>query len=227
MEGLGLHGCWLFEGRVGENIGPVLERARSTESDYGRSRVLKAAAAEHFAEVDAELTSWLAKARLVVMLAYGSKWSQSWIAAGFTHRGTNVPKRVKPRIELSRRLAQFFKDYPQYEVPFAGVTAADAAAMQEKIAAADQQVRLATGEAAEKKHERDVAEKLLRRELYFLRVCLKGRLKKNDRRWLDFGFKIPKPDAKPLGRYFAPTSQPVKVNFSVDTSAPVVEEAVA
>lgn len=72
-----------------------------------------------------------------------------------------------------------------------------------------------------------MAEKLLRPGLRLLRVCLKYRLKKNDRRWIDFGFKIPKPDAKPLVAYFAPTSQPVKVDFSVDKSTPALKDAVA
>jgi hypothetical protein len=206
----------------------VLERARTAEDEFARSRLVKAAAAERFAEVDDELTAWLAKARLVVMLAHGSKWSQSWVAAGFTHRGTNVPKRIKPRMELSRRLVKFFEDYPQYEVPFAGVTAAEAGALQEKITAADQKVRLATSEAAEKKQARHLAEKLLRRELRLLRVCLYGSLKKNDRRWKEFGFKIPKPDKKPLVRYFAnPAAEPVRIDFAPAVKAPRKDAAVA
>ncbi|MDQ6623825.1 MAG: hypothetical protein M3Y86_10150, partial [Verrucomicrobiota bacterium] len=100
-EGVAVHGPWLLGNKITpDRIGALIDTARTAETEFGRARVAKAAAAARAAAVDAELTSWLGKARLVVMLAYGSKWSHSWIAAGFTHRGTNVPKRIKPRLEL-------------------------------------------------------------------------------------------------------------------------------
>ncbi len=145
------------------------------EATFARARALKEEAGKDFAAADANLTSWLAKARLVVMLAYGNKWSESWIATGFTHRGTNVPKRIKLRMELSRRLADFLAEHRQYEVPFADVTAAKARALQQEIATAERNVRIARADTDGRKRARDAAEKSLRAKMRSVIILLSFR----------------------------------------------------
>lgn len=150
------------------------------------------------------------------MLANGSKWSESWIAAGFTHCGTNVPKRIGSRIELSRVLAEFFAEHPEYEIPFASVTAAEAGRLQKAIVAAEEAVRVTKADVAKKKRVRDAAEKKLRHEMHFGVVYLGCKLTKHDPRWLAFGLKRPRPDAPlpPRRSCDAPAAAPIKIDFS-------------
>src|SRR4051794_13622493 len=79
--GLKLHGPWLLKGGVTlEGFSEIEGEARDAEMMFARSRAARAVAGERFGAADAALTSWLAKARLVVMLAYGGQWSESWLA---------------------------------------------------------------------------------------------------------------------------------------------------
>jgi hypothetical protein len=215
-RGLGLHGMWLLKGfTTEEEFAAELTAARETERDFSLARAKKSAAAKRFAAADEELTAWLAKARLVVMLALGSQWSESWIAAGFSHRGTNVPKRVAPRMELGRRLADFFKAHPQYEVAFAGVTAKRGRALAQAIVAAEDQLQLAKAAAAAKKRARDAAEKKLRHAMSSIVMLLPCVIGKSDSRWLEFGLKRPQPSAPDARATLdhAPAVEPVKVDF--------------
>ncbi|MEO6970011.1 MAG: hypothetical protein ABI217_03850 [Chthoniobacterales bacterium] len=220
MEGgLAVHGPWLLKGTVmPEEFGEIISATRKAESNYATARAGKAAAGKRFAEADAALTSWLAKARLVVMLAYGSKWSESWIAAGFTHRGTNVPKRIAARMELSRRLAEFFAEHREYEVAFAGVTVAEARPLQKEIAGAERAMRLAGQDAQAKKRTRDAAERKLRCEMHFVVSLLPCAIEKSDPRWRAFGLKQPRSDdpaEKDIRNLPAPAAAAVKIDFLV------------
>jgi hypothetical protein len=164
------------------------------------------------------------------MLAYGSKWSEAWLATGFTHRGTNVPKRVAPRIELSRRLAKFFATHCEYEVPFAGVTAQTAHAQCAEITAAERELRNAHAAVKSNKRVRDAAEKTLRREMSFVGVVLSHQLGKSDPRWLEFGLKQPRSDAPPSSaRYGRGVSigEPQVVDFGARSDAPGSDKAAA
>ncbi|MGI8435598.1 MAG: hypothetical protein ACR2NX_01650 [Chthoniobacterales bacterium] len=223
-KGVAVHGPWLLQGTVtAEQLAQWLADAEKKEAVFARARSAKAMAGKRFTAADEALTSWLAKARLVVMLAYGSQWSESWIATGFTHRGTNVPKRIGRRMELGRRLARFFAEHPEFEVPFARVTVAEAKAVQKKIDAAEQGVRSATGVVKEAKRGRDAAEKLLRRKLAFVRLMIDIAIGKSDPRWQAFGFNIPRPGGSTRGRMVRNTDHaPLKVDFAA--SQPVVAQ---
>ena len=215
-RGLSVHGMWLLKGfTTAEKFNAVLAAARETERDFSVARAEKSAAAKRFGAAGEELTSWLAKARLVVMIALGSQWSESWIAAGFSHRGTNVPKRVALRMELGRRLADFFKAHPQFEVGFAGVTAERGRSLRKGTVAARAAMQEATAAASAKKKLRDAAEKKLRRamsSIVGLLPCVIGRA---DPRWLEFGLKRPRPSAPDarVALYQAPAAEPVEVDF--------------
>ena len=195
-RGLSVHGMWLLKGfTTADEFNGELTAARETEREFSLARAAKAAAGKRFALADEELTTWLAKARLVVMLALGSQWSESWIAAGFGHRGTNVPKRVALRMELGRRLADFFKAHPEYEVAFAGVTAERGRALAKAIGEAENGMLTAKADATTKKRARDAAEKKLRRAMSNIVGILPCVIAKNDPRWLEFGLNRPRPDA--------------------------------
>jgi hypothetical protein len=193
--GLETHGPWL-KLVFATDFGGYLHEARETENAYAVARARQAAAGQRFATADERLTAWLAKARLVVMLALGGSWSERWLGAGFTHRQTNVPKRLAARIELGRRLVTFLADHPEYAVPFAGVTAEEAFAVYEEIKNAEREVRAARIEAAQCKLLRDAAEKRLRRKMRCVVLLLTAQLGKGDARWLAFGLNRPKRGAR-------------------------------
>jgi hypothetical protein len=230
-SGLRLHGPWLMKGATSlEVVAPLLEAARAAEAKFSIARARKSAVAKRFTMADAALTSWLAKARLVAMLAYGSKWSEGWLATGFTHRGTNVPKRIAPRMELSRRLAEFFAIHRDYEVPFASVTAKAAHSHCAEITAAEHDLRRANTAVKSSKRVRDSAEKSLRREMSFVVVVLSRQLGKSDPRWLEFGLKQPRPDAPPKSARYGggtPTIGPLVVDFGAGSGAPGSDKAAA
>ncbi|HEY1769944.1 MAG TPA: hypothetical protein VGG02_06785 [Chthoniobacterales bacterium] len=228
-KGLRRHGPWLLKNFMTEKeLRNSLTAAQKTEADFARALVARAAAAERFAETQEKLTAWLARARLVVMLALGSKWSQSWIAAGFTHRGTNVPKRLAGRIELNRRLAGFFAVNGQFEVPFAGVTAAEAKALRRAMRQAEEKLKAATTRAAEKKRARDKAEKKLRWDVGSVRDILRCVIKPHDPCWGAFGFQVPRPgDARAEERFAPNVPEPVLLEPVFTVVAPPASDDVA
>jgi hypothetical protein len=159
-----------------------------------------------------------------------TSWPEAWLATGFTHRGTKVPKRVAPRIELGRRLANFFATHHEYEVPFAGATAEAALAHSAEITAAERELRSAQAAVKSNKRERDAAEKSLRHEMYFVVVILSRQLGKSDPRWSEFGLKQPRPDAPPASvRYGKGVSvtAPTVVDFSPESAAPGSDKSAA
>ena len=168
---------------------------------------------------------WLAKARLILMVALGSEWSARWLAAGFTHRGTNVPKRLGARIELARSVAEFFQAHPGFAVPFAGVTASAGHALHGESTAAAREMRETAREAGECKRHRDAAEKHLRRKMRCTVLMLSAMLDENDPRWLAFGLNIPKPHA-PAPRKPCTSAAPAPV-VSIALAEPPPLKAVA
>jgi hypothetical protein len=90
-------------------------------------------------------------------------------------------------------LATFLAAHPEFEVAFAGVTAAEATALQNQMEEARQSIRRTTTDAAGKKRTRDLAESALRREMRNVILFLSCVIKKNDPRWEAFGLNIPAP----------------------------------
>ncbi len=215
-RGLELHGPWLLRDITSEEkFAGLLKAARETERLFGLARAERATAVKQFGALDEDLTAWLGKARLVVMLALGSQWSECWVAAGFTHRGTNVPKRVAPRIELGRRLVEFFAEHAEYEVKFAGVTAERGRTLGKAIVAAQEKMATAKAAADAKKRARDAAEKKLRWDMHKIVICLPCSIGKSDPRWLEFGLKLPRPSAPDprAALSVASAPEPVAVDF--------------
>ena len=194
VAGLEIHGPWLNVDRAAE-LADALREVRGTENAFAAARARKAEAGWRFAAGDVALTGWLAKARLVAMLVLGSTWSERWLEAGFMHRQTNVPKRLAARMELGRRLAAFLAVHPEYAMPIAGVSGAEARAICTEITDAECEVRVAKVEVAKCKRSRDAAEKRLRWTMRSVRLFISAALEKGDPRWMAFGLNQPKPGA--------------------------------
>ncbi len=128
----------------------------------------------------------------MVILTLGAKWSQHWLVAGFTHRRTNVPKRIGWRIELARQLVEFFATHPDCEFVSAGVTAEAGGAIYSRIVNAQEKMRTAKVVSLTKGRERDKAERALRWEMRSIVLRLSGVLTPEDPRWLAFGLHQPR-----------------------------------
>lgn len=196
-HGLETHAPWLNMGSANaENFRPRLETFLAAETEFALARSAKAAAGARAAASDAALLEWLGKARLVVMLALGSRWSPAWIGAGFTKRGTNVPKRVAGRLGLARSLVAFFRRHAQFAVVFAGVDAPHGAALIAEAESVRRAFRETTADAGRKKALRDAAETALRREMRLVKACASFSFGKSDARWAAFGMRPPEPCAR-------------------------------
>jgi len=216
--GLERHGRWIRIDHA-DAFAEILTTARETENAYAIARARKALAGQRFATADEALTAWLAKARLVVMLALGAAWSERWIEAGFTHRGTNVPKHFAGRTELARRLTAFFAAHAEFAAPFADVTPKKGREIYEQCRDAEAQARSAKAEADEAKKRRDAAEKILRRQMWGTGRMLHSALGKSDPRWQEFGLNQPKPDA-PARQRLAPHANGMAATVIVPVARP-------
>jgi hypothetical protein len=191
--GLERHGSWLRMTQTKPaEFREALDHLRGSENAFASLRSAKAAAGKWMNAADKALTEWLAKARLAVMLARGVQWSETWLEAGFTHRRTNLPKAIVPRIELARRVVDFFARNPEFGVPHANVTASHGRKACHDAIGARQVRRQLTSECATAKSVRDAAERNLRRKMRGVVLLLSAGLQPTDPRWLDFGLNQPR-----------------------------------
>jgi hypothetical protein len=191
-QGLETHGPWLSLTQIpAEEFRRVLNQLRDADATWVVARSAKASAQKRVSTADEALTAWLAKARLVVMLARGAKWSERWIETGFTHQGTNVPKRIELRITLAHRLVVFLALHPDFGVPFAEVTAARGRPIYERMIHTRDALELANNECMISKRQRDAAERVLRRMMRDVIVALDSTIAPGDPRWLAFGLYWP------------------------------------
>jgi hypothetical protein len=187
-SGLETHGPWLGMTQVpaGE-FRRILDETGKAETAWSVSWTAKGYSRTRMAAADETLAGWLAKARLVVMLARGAKWSERWIETGFTHRRMNVPRRIDLRIRLAQRLVVFLALQPDFGVPFAEVTAARGRSIYERTIQARAALEVATTDCMMKKRQRDAAERVLRRTMRQVIRILGSMIAPTDPRWLDFG----------------------------------------
>ncbi len=192
-QGLEIHGPWLqmMQTKPSE-FREALESLRESETAFASLRSAKTAARKSMNAADGAVTEWLAKARLALLLACGVQWSEAWIDAGFTHRATNVPKATVPRIELARRVIDFFARNPEFGVAHANITATYGRRLYDGAIGAGQVRRQVTTECLNAKNVRDAAERQLRRKMRQVVLILSDSIKSNDPRWHDFGLDQPR-----------------------------------
>jgi hypothetical protein len=187
-EGLETYGPWLGMTQIPANeFRRILDDLVKAETAWSASRSAKASAQSRMVSAHEALASWLAKARLVVMLARGTRWSDRWIETGFIHRGTNVPKQIESRIALARQLVIFLALHPKFGVPFAEITAARGRSIYERTIQARDALDVATTNCRSSKRQRDGAERVLRRAMREVVLILAATIAPSDPRWLKFG----------------------------------------
>jgi len=193
---LDTHGRWLeMIGIRADELRRIVDQVKKAEAAWSAAKSAKASAQTRTTAADEALTAWLAKARLVVMLARGEKWSERWIETGFTHGATNVPKGIEPRIALARRVVFFLSLHPKFGVPFAEVTAGRGRSLYERMIRAREALAVATTHCITNKRQRDAAERILRRTMHQVVLMLQATIAPDDPRWIAFGLKELVPDS--------------------------------
>lgn len=205
-SGLEMYGLWLgMTQTASSEFRRILDETEKAKAAWSDAENTRAHSQARVAAADEALTAWLVKARLVVMLARGEKWSECWIETGFAHRTGNVPKRVNTRIKLARRVVIFLALHPEYGVPFAGVTAARGRSIYERVVQARAALEIEASNCKEKRRLFSAAKCILRRTIYQVIRTLDSAIAPNDPRWLAFGLNQPtasssrKRDAQPRG----------------------------
>jgi hypothetical protein len=190
-QGLARHGPWIGLAQIpADDFRVAAQQLRDAENALAGARSAKTMAGKRVIMADKALVAWLTKARLVVMLARGVRWSESWILTGFTHHRTNVPKRVESRIALARALVSFFARHPEFGVAFADVTAARGREIYERVTQSREILRVMTSDCATSKQERDAAGRVLRDVVREVASVLSATIDASDPRWLDFGLNL-------------------------------------
>lgn len=194
-----------------------MERLQQAVIAFGSAQNTRMLAIKRLALADKVLRTWLAKARLVVMLARGSRWSESWIHTGFSNRRTRVPRRLNDRLVLARALVAFFARHPEYGVAFAEITATRGRAIYERVVQSGQMLELAKSDCIVARQQREATESDLRSAVREVISELKTQLDAADPCWTDFGL-TPKHQRKGgLGR--SPLRRAEPISF-VPQSAP-------
>jgi hypothetical protein len=207
-QGLETYGPWLGITQIpaGE-FGRIFDELGKAETAWSAAMSAKRYSQTRMAAADEALDAWLEKARLVMLLARGAKWSQRWIETGFTHRGRNVPKDIERKIALARRVVIFLALHPTFGVPFADVTAACGRSIYEQMIQARAARDVAVTDCMSKKRQRDAAESVLRRTMRQVILILGASIMPADPRWLAFGLNQPVPGSRRTrhvhGRNFA------------------------
>jgi hypothetical protein len=193
-HGLETYGPWLGMTQIpADEFRRIFDQAARAETAWSGAMSAKQYSQNRVATADEALAAWLEKARLVMMLARGAKWSERRIETGFTHRGMNVPKGIEPRIALARRIVIFLALHPAFGVPFAGVTAACGRSIYERMIQARGARDVAMADCVIKKRERDAAERILRRTMRQVILILGASIAPADSRWFEFGLNQPAP----------------------------------
>lgn len=192
-DALEKHGPWLRTMEMAPaEFRQALDHLRKGETAFATLRSEKAAAGRWVNAADQAMIDWLSKARLAVMLARGTKWSETWLDAGFVHHSTDVPKAMAPRVELARRVVDFFARNPQFGVAHANVTATYGRKAYDDAVGAQRVRRQLISECINAKKLRDEAERDLRRKMGHIVRMLGESIKPNDARWFAFGMDQPR-----------------------------------
>ena len=191
LHGLELHGTWINAPHdLTGSLGAKIYRFQEAIDGCATAETTKSMAAERSAIAECALKTWLMKARLVVMLARGARWSESWVHTGFVDRRTQVPKRLQARIDLGKALVSFFARHPELGVPFAEVTAARGRAICERAAQGSEMLELARNDCAVMNRQCRLAGTDLRNTLRKGVEWLPAHLDGSDQRWADFGILV-------------------------------------
>ena len=157
----------------------------------------KLAATKDAQAADKTARKFISTARAALKPQLGDLWSQTWEQAGFINGSYVVPRRRDARVELLRRLADYFDNNSAHENAPLGITSAAAESLHGELSTA---VAAADGTKANLQTQKQVrAEALNALSKRMRRVVgeLADLIDAHDGRWLDFGLNLPGAIAAP------------------------------
>lgn len=151
---------------------------------------------------DSNGRAFLGKARKVIALRFGDRWSTAWLSTGFPNQSTAIPDSTPGRQELLAKLREFFTDHPTFEFTDPdrtenSITAARADACFQALSTARAAVAEKDTDIAKKKAQRDDADAALTARLSSGVRELGELIPSDDPRWHAFGLNLPSDPDQP------------------------------
>lgn len=202
-DGLGTLGVALGVKQVTE---AVLESAigsfRLAEETYGGSKGIKKGQTTVRTVADSNAKSFIGQARKILATQYGEAWNEDWAMipwVGPNANSTAVPSKQADRMELCKRLSNFFTTHADLQVNTTKiqVTAALALTRHNALKAARDTSNTGLVSKGQLRVSRDQTEAALRRLMRGLIDELAVLLPAEDPRWEEFGLTPPAADDLP------------------------------
>ncbi|MBI3414566.1 MAG: fibronectin type III domain-containing protein [Verrucomicrobia bacterium] len=165
--------------------------ARQADESHKTAKSVKLAATKDVQTADKAGRKFISAAREVLKPKLGDLWSQTWEQAGFVNGSYGVPRKRDARVEVIRRLADYFDANPMHENGPLGITSAAAESLHGGLTAAVATVDGAKASIQTQKQPRADALKALNKRMRGVVGELSDLIDENDGRWLDFGLHLP------------------------------------
>lgn len=165
--------------------------ARTADEAYKTLKSAKPAATLAAQATDKAARKFISTAREVLKPHLGDLWSQAWEQAGFVNGSYGVPDKRDERVELVRRLADYFDNNPTHENAQLGITSAAAATLHDGLTNTISAADGAKAALQSQKQPRADALEALSKRMRGVISELAGLIDENDGRWLDFGLNLP------------------------------------
>lgn len=168
-----------------------LSAAQAAESAFQTARSAKTSRSAAQQSADSNAKSFIAATKKILSLTLGNAWSTEWAAAGWNNPTLAIPASVPERLATLPAIGAYLTANPAKENAPAGVTAANAQALQTALSAAISGVNTANVASGQAKATRDAALEKLRQRMIGLVRELNQLLEADDARWYAFGLNRP------------------------------------
>ena len=173
-----------------ERVRADIATLRLAEHIFQTSRSDRKALSTAQTLADANGRAFIGKARKVIALRLGDRWSAAWLPTGFPDQSTAVPETIAKRQDLLAKLRDFFAGHASFE--FTDPDHAENSVTAARAAVAEKDTDL-----GKKKAARDAADDALTTRLSSGIRELGDLLPANDPRWHAFGLNLPSDPDQP------------------------------
>ena len=153
----------------------------------GRSATLQPA----FRKADAEGEQFIVRAKKVLTVHLGERWTEQWAEAGFADQSIRIPQSIRGRENVLKLLASYFKAHASQESTDLKVSAKRAATLHIALVAARTAVETHPARQKNARIARDEANTALRKRLRSAIAELDMRLTGDSPVWASFGLVPP------------------------------------
>jgi hypothetical protein len=197
-------------------VRPVLDAARTAESAFGQSQILRKAANAALMSADNAAKVFISRAKKRLSIFLGESYSTEWGAAGWPNHSLMLPSTQDERFSLVNSLKLYLTSNPTQESVDMGVTAILAATCYGQVSSARTVLDMKVTESGQAKAARDAAEANLRNRLRGLITELETILAPEDPLWHAFGLSRPVDEETPEAPTFTTALASVAGTVLVD-----------